>query len=59
MTQRKIKTEDARLDATYAGLKKLFGMVKSDVRDASTTIDDVLYGENGAGRGMPDEEKNA
>lgn len=41
------------LEATYNALWKMNGMVKSDITDTSTTIDDVLYGENGIWRGEP------
>jgi len=32
----------------YKELKKLDGYIKSPIVNASTTIDEVLYGENGA-----------
>jgi hypothetical protein len=32
-------------------LKQLDGMVTEDIPDASTTINDVLYGDNGAWKG--------
>jgi hypothetical protein len=35
----------------YKELSKLSGAGKAGIRDASTTIDKTLYGENGAWRG--------
>lgn len=33
-----------RIDRIYKGLSAMFGMAKEPIADASTTIDDVLYG---------------
>lgn len=38
----------------YQALKKVQGICKADLSDASSTIDNVLYGENGAWQGQPD-----
>lgn len=35
----------------YQVLNEMDSMIKSDVTDASSTIDEVLYGERGAWRG--------
>lgn len=45
------KMSKAELDALYAAMRSVKGICKSNVKDASTTIDEVLYGENGAWRG--------
>ena len=45
--------EEKRLDQMYEALRKMDGMIKDPVTDASTTIDEVLYGEDGAWRGEP------
>jgi PHD/YefM family antitoxin component YafN of YafNO toxin-antitoxin module len=37
-----------RIDRMYQGLSALFGMIKAPITDASTTIDDVLYGRDKA-----------
>ncbi len=36
-----------RIHDVYQGLRELEGMVKNGAPDASTTIDDFLYGESG------------
>ena len=46
--QKKPKQTDDQLQQTYDGLKELDGMGDPDIRDASMTIDDVLYGESKA-----------
>jgi hypothetical protein len=43
--------EEVNLDLLYRGFVELEGMAGDDVTDASTTIDKLLYGENGAWRG--------
>jgi hypothetical protein len=43
--------EARRLDRMYEGLKKLEGAGDPSITDASTTIDEVLYGEHGAWKG--------
>jgi hypothetical protein len=43
--------EKAHLKRTYAALKKLDGIGPKGIRDASTTINETLYGEHGAWRG--------
>lgn len=46
------KMTEADLDRIYKGLNKMEGMAgQPSVTDASSTIDEVLYGENGAWRG--------
>jgi len=42
-----------KLAKMYQELKQLDGTAKSEVTDASTTINEVLYGEHGAWRGTP------
>lgn len=49
------KLEAKRLDRMYEELKKLEGIVKDPITDASSTIDEVLYGENGAWKGSNDD----
>ena len=46
--------EQVRCSRTYQALKKVQGICKADLPDASSTIDNVLYGENGAWQGQPD-----
>jgi len=41
------------LQATYDALWQMEGTVQSDNTNASTTVDDILYGEKGAWRGSP------
>ncbi|PIR59227.1 MAG: hypothetical protein COU69_01420 [Candidatus Pacebacteria bacterium CG10_big_fil_rev_8_21_14_0_10_56_10] len=41
------KRERAKIKHTYQVLKELDGIGGEDVTDASTTIDEVLYGEEG------------
>jgi hypothetical protein len=46
--------EKAQIRHMYDVLRKMNGIAKDPITDASTTIDEVLYGENGAWRGtMP------
>jgi predicted DNA-binding protein len=45
--------ENLKLDKTYQALRQVKGIVKDQDPEASTTVDDVLYGENGAWRGEP------
>ena len=40
-----------RLDRMYKVLKEMEGIGDPDITDASTTINETLYGENGAWRG--------
>jgi hypothetical protein len=51
------KTENERIDAMYKGLFELVGMAKTNITNASTTIDDILYGENGTWRGTQEEDE--
>ena len=44
--------ETARIKQMYKGLFALKGMGKTHITDASLTIDEELYGENGAWKGM-------
>jgi predicted DNA-binding protein len=54
--QKVISEQEAkRLDRMYAALDKLEGIGDLDITDASTTIDEVLYGENGAWKGSRDQ----
>jgi hypothetical protein len=47
----------AKLKKLYETLREMEGMGDKHVTDASTTIDEVLYGEKGAWRGtMPEGE---
>ena len=41
--------EDTRITRMYQDLEKLRGVGSPDITDASTTINEVLYGESGAG----------
>jgi hypothetical protein len=43
--------EKTRITKMYAALEKARGICKEPITDASTTIDEVLYGDNGAWRG--------
>ena len=43
--------EQTRLKRMYHGLFALEGMSKEPITNASTTIDETLYGESGAWRG--------
>ena len=43
--------ENQQLDEMYRGLAHLKGFIKDPITDASSTIDEVLYGEHGAWRG--------
>lgn len=49
------KREARKLDHMYQALKAMDGIGDPGITDASTTIDEVLYGENGAWRGSSDE----
>lgn len=50
-----IKThENERLNRMYQGLFELSGMCDAPITDASSSIDELLYGENGIWRGEPD-----
>ena len=46
------KIEKARLPHMYSELSKLKGACKKGITDTSATIDEVLYGENGAWKGQ-------
>lgn len=43
--------EDKALDRMYQAWNEVNGIGEAGITDASTTIDEVLYGENGAWRG--------
>ena len=45
----------AQLDEMYEAIWKMKGIGDPNITDASTTIDEVLYGENGAWRSQPSE----
>lgn len=45
------KREEKRIKHMYSVLKELDGIGGNEITDASTTIDEVLYGEKGAWRG--------
>lgn len=47
--------EANRLKRTYTALKALDGAGEKGITDASTTIDELLYGLNGAWKGQHDE----
>jgi predicted DNA-binding protein len=49
-----VAREQARIARTYKALEKLEGICKDKITDASTTINETLYGEHGAWR--PQEE---
>ena len=44
-------SDESRLERMYKGLFNLAGMGKRGIRDASSLIDETLYGENGAWKG--------
>lgn len=46
--------EQAHLRHTYKALKKVQGICKENVTDASTTINQTLYGKDGAWKGQDD-----
>lgn len=46
--------EEPRVRQMYDGLFKLAGTGKAGIQDASRTIDDDLYGEDGAWKGVDD-----
>ena len=48
--------ERAGLRQVYAGLRKMQSIGSKDIKDGSTTIDEVLYGEQGAWRGSGQNE---
>jgi len=41
-----------QIEATYAALRKSRGIAKDNVSDTSSKINEILYGENGAWRGV-------
>ncbi|MCI0563774.1 MAG: hypothetical protein MN733_35315 [Nitrososphaera sp.] len=43
--------EEKNLDNIYRAMEEVEGICKDKITDASTTIDEVLYGEQGAWRG--------
>ena len=45
--------EKAKLSRMYQQLDQLTGIAKEPISDASATIDELLYGKNGAWRGQP------
>ena len=45
-----VSQEQARIARTYKALEKLEGICKENITDASTTINETLYGEYGAWR---------
>jgi predicted DNA-binding protein len=49
-----VAREQARIAHTYKALEKLEGVRKDKITDASTTVNEILYGEHGAWR--PQEE---
>jgi predicted transcriptional regulator len=46
--------EEKRLTKMYQGLSELVGVSNVPITDASSNIDEILYGENGAWRGDHD-----
>lgn len=56
----KARLEQAKLrEKTYQALEDLRGISTSDITDASATINETLYGEDGAWRGTPLSEEQA
>lgn len=47
-----ISQEKSGLAKTYAALNKVKGISDADISDASITINETLYGENGAWKGV-------
>ena len=46
-----VKREEIKVQQMYTVLEELKGLGGEGIEDASSTIDEVLYGENGAWRG--------
>ena len=46
-----IEEEDAQRDRIYTAMEEMKGICKDPITDASSTINEVLYGEKGAWRG--------
>ena len=46
-----IEEEDAQRDRIFTAMEKMTGICKDPVTDASSTINEVLYGEKGAWQG--------
>jgi hypothetical protein len=51
LNQALAKQEAGKLKQMYTTLKELDGIGGAEITDASTTIDEVLYGEHGAWKG--------
>jgi plasmid stability protein len=51
LAQSLARRENGQLQALYQGLKELEGAGKRGISDASTTIDEMLYGQKGVWRG--------
>lgn len=49
--EKNMKNEAYHHADVYEATEKMIGIVKENVTDASTTIDELLYGENGVWRG--------
>lgn len=47
--------EKATLANTYAALNNVIGISDADISDASVKINETLYGENGAWKGVDEE----
>lgn len=46
------QAEQAKIEKMYDGLFTLKGTGKAGIKDTSTTIDEELYGEDGAWKGI-------
>jgi hypothetical protein len=46
------RQESNRLDQMYRTLRQMDGQGEPGITDASTTIDEILYGDTGAWKGM-------
>ena len=52
LTQLLAQQEQQQLGQMYAGLRRLRGTGQVGITDASSRIDDILYGENGTWKGQ-------
>lgn len=46
-----VEKEEDQITRSYKALDKLIGICKDDVTDTAATINETLYGENGAWKG--------
>ena len=53
LSQAAAKETKSQLDTLYSAMEEVKGVCRDKVSDASTSIDEILYGEKGAWRGDP------